>query len=150
VGFLGWLTKKFGGTKGGQKAPTATNTSSRAGSGVYDVGLAKDLRSNRVTGTHVNHAPQSRHAESLIGDFNTVNEIGHEPAIRLPISEHEAVTAAQAQRRVPASARELLADEVRILRNNTNAPNSALQELIRLNKDAHFWDYQPIERTTTR
>ena len=88
-----------------------------AQSGVYDVGLAKDLRRNPVPDTQVHHVPQSRHAESLIGDFNPRNNVGNEPAIRLPISEHEAVNAAQRSRRVAGSARDLLADEIRILRN---------------------------------
>jgi hypothetical protein len=123
---------------------------SRGGGRVYDVGLAKDLRRNSLAGTEVNHGPQSLHAESLVGDFKSVNRKGHEPAIRLPISEHRAVNAAQALRRVPASAREMLADEIRILRNNTHAPNSKLQELIRLNKDTHFWDYEAIHRQRIR
>jgi len=106
---------------------------------VYDVGLAKDLRRNPLRGTQVNHAPQSREAQSLIGDWNPVNKVGHEPAIRLPISEHEAVSAAQRMRGSTASARDLLADEIRILRGNTDAPNQALKDLIRLNKETHPW-----------
>jgi hypothetical protein len=114
---------------------------------VYDVGLANDLRKSGIPNRQVNHAPQSRQAESLIGNFNPANKVGNEPAIRLPISEHDAVNAAQRMRTAPAGARDLLADEIRILRNNTNAPNSALQELIRLNKHGHDWDYRPLHRT---
>jgi hypothetical protein len=112
-----------------------------AGRGVYGVGLAKDLRRNPILGTQVNHVPQSRQAESLIGNFSLRNNIGNEPAIRLPISEHEAVNAAQRMRRAPASARDLLADEIRILRNNTNAPNAQLKQLIELNRKLHPTDY---------
>jgi hypothetical protein len=66
------------------------------------------------------------------------NKVGNEAAIRLPVSEHLAVNAAQAARSVvPASARQLLAQDIRILRNNTEAPNSALQKLIELNKELH-------------
>ena len=108
---------------------------------MFDVGLAKDLRKASQIGTQVNHAPQSREAELLVGGFNLRNKVGNEPAIRLLTSEHEAVTAAQAARSAPASARDLLASDIRILRNNTDAPNSALQQLIQLNKDTHFWDY---------
>jgi hypothetical protein len=107
----------------------------------YEVGTANNLRKTPQKGTQVNHAPQSREAELLGGNWNGANGAGNEAAIRLPISEHETVTAAQAARSAPASARDLLASDIRILRNNTNAPNSALQELIQLNKDLHFWDY---------
>jgi hypothetical protein len=106
----------------------------------YEVGTANNLRKTPQKGTQVNHAPQSREAELLVGNWNGANRAGNEAAIRLPISEHEAVTAAQAARSAPASARDLLASDIRILRNNTNAPNSALQELIQLNRDLHFWD----------
>jgi RHS repeat-associated protein len=112
----------------------------------YDVGLANELRTNSLLGTQVHHVPQSRQAESLIGDFNLRNRVGNEPGIRLPISEHEAVNAAQRLRTAPASARDLLADEIRILRNNTNAPNSALQELIERGRGLHRYDYEPLHR----
>ena len=56
------------------------------------------MRKNPVKGTQVNHAPDFRSAESLIGDFNRRNKVGNEPGIRLPTSEHEAVTAAQRAR----------------------------------------------------
>ena len=122
---------------------SAPNSNSR----LYDVGLAKDLRKNPISGTQVNHAPQSRQAESLLGEFNVKNKVGNEPAIRLPIEEHDAVSAAQRLRTAPASARDLLADEIRILRQNTNAPNSALQDLIDLSKKRHPYDYLPLHRT---
>jgi len=112
---------------------------------VYDVGLAKDLRKTRVPNTEVNHTPASRQADSLIGDFNTKNKVGNEVAIRLPTTEHAAVTAAQAARtRTAASARELLADEIRILRQNANAPNSALRDIIRQGKELHPSDYAKL------
>ncbi len=114
---------------------------------VYDVGLAKDLRADPLEGTEVNHAPQSRQADSLVGDWNNVNNIGNEPAIRLPKEEHDAVSAAQAARsEIPAGARDLLADEIGNLRNNTGAPNSALKQLINLNKELHPYDYAPLHR----
>lgn len=111
--------------------------------GPYDVGLAKDLRRNPVPDTEVHHTPQSRRADTLVGDFNERNKVGNEPAIRLPKDEHDAVNAAQNSRpRAPASARELLHDEIQILRKNTKAPNSKLLDLIRLNKKLHPWDYR--------
>ncbi|HYP08467.1 MAG TPA: hypothetical protein VER03_19690 [Bryobacteraceae bacterium] len=134
--------------KAGRAAELAQGADAVAPSArAYDVGTANSLRSTRLRNTQVHHVPQSREAESLVGDFNRRNRVGNEPAIRLPTSEHDAVSAAQRMRGPQAGARDLLADEIRILRNNTNAPNSALQELIRLNRDRHFWDYQPLHRT---
>ena len=52
------------------------------------------------------------------------------------------MSAAQAAREVlPATARQLLAQDIRILRNYAGAPNSALQQLIELNKSLHYYDY---------
>jgi len=124
----------------------AHNTGVACDGGIYDVGLAKDLRKNPLSGTEVHHVPQSREAELLIGDFNRVNKVGNEAAIRLPWSEHQAVNEAQRVRGAMASARDLLADEIRILRNNTNVPNAKLKQLIQMNKELHFWDYLKLQR----
>jgi hypothetical protein len=78
---------------------------------------------------------------------NSQTRTAREPAIRLPKSEHDAVSAAQRLRGASASARDLLAEEIRILRNNTTVPNSALQELIDRNRDLHRYDYLPLHRT---
>jgi RHS repeat-associated protein len=111
---------------------------------VYDVGLAKDLRKNGVPGTQVNHVPGSAPASTLVGDHNPTNDFGNEASIRLPISEHNAVSKAQQALGAQKSARDLLANEARILKNLTKAPNSAIQKAIRLNKETHPWDYRKI------
>ena len=111
---------------------------------LYDVGYAKDLRNTSVPFTQVHHVGQSAQADALLGDFNAVNRVGNEPAIRITESEHTAVNAAQPNYPTPASARDLLARDITILRNETNAPNAALKELIELNKTASAlrpWDY---------
>lgn len=113
---------------------------------LYDVGLAKDLRKHPAPYTQVHHAPQSRKADTLLGDFNLKNHVGNEPAIRLSLGEHVAVSQAQSLSPVAASARELLAQEIRILRNVTEAPNEALRELIELNKRLHQSDFLPLHR----
>lgn len=113
---------------------------------VYDVGLAKDLRNKPVKGTEVNHTPGSAQASTLVATHKKTNNYGHEPAIRLPASEHGAVTKAQAALPAQASARDLLAKEVRILRKHTNAPNSKIREVIRSNKEVHPWDYKKLEQ----
>lgn len=130
------------------RAPGRTPRSNTPNSPIYEVGLANALRRNPVPGTQVNHTPQSREAELLLGDFNPRNRVGNEPAIRLPISEHTAVSAAQRARGAQASARDLLADEIRVLRNNTQAPNSTLQRLIDLSQRRHPADYAPLHRTS--
>jgi hypothetical protein len=55
------------------------------------------------------------------------------PSIALPRGEHRAIPTLRGS--YEGSARSLLAKDVMDLRNNTSAPNSALRELIRLNKE---------------
>ncbi len=113
---------------------------------LYDVGLAKDLRKNSLADTQVHHVSQSREAESLLGNFNPRNKIGNEPAIRISIDQHTAINAAQKARGASASARDLLANDIGLLRKHTDAPNSALKKLIELNKDIHRSDFLPLHR----
>jgi RHS repeat-associated protein len=134
-----------GGNSGQLHTGDALIDAVRAGQ-VYEVGYANSLRKTPVTGTQVHHVPQSRQAESLVGNFNPANRAGNEVGLRLPISEHEAVNAAQRARTAPASARDLLADEIRILRNNTQVPNSQLKQAIELNRQLHRYDYEPLQR----
>ena len=82
-------------------------------------------------------------AETLLSDFNPVNKIGYEPSIRISESEHMAINADQFNYANPTTARELMARDIRLLRNNTDAPNSALQRLIELNKQLHY-EYLPM------
>jgi len=120
----------------------------RSGERLYDVGRAYDLRKtappNQVTNVH--HVPGRRTGNTTVSDFNDAGRAGNEPAIRLSCEEHDAVTAAQRQLRIPQSARQALADEIRILRNDTNAPNSALQELFQMNRDLHKSEFFDIHR----
>lgn len=113
---------------------------------LYDVGLAKDLRANPVQYTQVHHVGQSAQAESLLGDFNGANKVGNEPSIRIAESEHAAINADQVNYSTPVSARHLLSRDIRLLRNNTDAPNSALKELIDLNIKLHPTDYRPLPK----
>ncbi len=77
------------------------------------------------------------------GDVNTV---GREPAIRVTKPEATAITQAEKLTKVPATAREALAIKIRMLREYTNAPISALKELVRLSRERHPWDYLPLHR----
>ena len=110
---------------------------------LYEVGLAKDLRKNPLPETQVNHTPQTDQAETLIGLWNSKNKTGNEAAIRLSEAEHIAVNNAQANRpRVPASAQELLDQDIEILRKYTSVPEEQIQKLITLARDLHPWDYK--------
>lgn len=56
------------------------------------------------------------------------------PAIALPEDEHDVITALQRGRDTSnMTARELLQDDIDMLRTNINAPESALQKLIDMN-----------------
>jgi len=114
------------------------------------VDTAYNLRKNPAHGvatdTIAEHSPQTKWARELIPEHSNFNAVGREPAIRVTVAEAEAITRAETLTRVPASAREALAIKIQILRQNTNAPNSALQELIRLNRETHPWDYMPLHR----
>ena len=60
---------------------------------------------------------------------------GDAPAIRLPDAEHGKITKLQEARDTSKmTPRQLLADDIRMLRNNTEAPNGPLRELIDMSK----------------
>jgi hypothetical protein len=80
----------------------------------------------------------------LIPDHSDVNAVGREPAIRVTKPQAEAITQAETVTQVPASAREALGIKIKILRNYTDAPNSALRQLIDMSKKLHPWDYMRL------
>jgi hypothetical protein len=82
--------------------------------------------------------------DNTLGNRSDLNY--NEAAIRLPKLEHDAVSAAQTARGAVASARDLLASEIRFLRGLTSAPRSRLFELITLSKDLHLTDYMSLHR----
>lgn len=57
------------------------------------------------------------------------------PSIALPRGEHSRLLTLKGD--YTGSARDLLARDIRDLRNNTNAPNSSLRQLIDLNKEMY-------------
>ena len=57
------------------------------------------------------------------------------PSIALPRGEHRAIPTKKGT--YSGSARDLLAKDIRDLRNYTNTPNSALKQLIQENKNAY-------------
>ena len=108
---------------------------------LYEVGTAAELRKVSVPGTEVNHFPGSAAASTLVGDLNPKNNFGNEAAIRLPISEHADVTAAQRALGAQASASDLLNAEKGILKASSNAPVGQIEKVERLAKDLHPYDF---------
>ena len=74
------------------------------------------------------------------------NKAGNEPAICVSREEHDLITQAQRTRTAPASARDLLADDIRMLRKHTNAPRQKMKDLIELNNKLHESDYNALHR----
>ncbi len=75
------------------------------------------------------------------------NKAENEAAIRVANEEHDLITQAQRTRTAPASARDLLADDIRMLRKHTSAPRQKMKDLIELNKKLHRPDYSDLHRT---
>lgn len=113
--------------------PSQSGGSSGSAVDAYDVGTYNELRKGSVTGDKldIHHAPQKALAMKTVAGYDSKTG----PSIALPKGEHAAVTAAQAVRNFAAgTARDLLAIDIRDLRNLTNAPNGALRSLIDLAK----------------
>ena len=96
----------------------------------YEVGTADDLwaRSVKGDGMDVHHAGQAHPMEQLVPGYDRAKG----PAITVPRGEH--VTIPTVRGPVSGTPRSQLSKDIWDLRNNTNAPNSNLQELIDLNK----------------
>jgi hypothetical protein len=96
----------------------------------YEVGRFDDLRSRSTVrdGLDIHHAPQKHPAEQVVTGYKRETA----PAIALPKDEHASILNRRGD--YNGSPRDLLAQDIRNLRDNTGAPNSALQELIELNK----------------
>jgi hypothetical protein len=97
--------------------------------------LSKTDRVNDKLGNH--HTPQKAPAKVTVGGYPQDIKAGSAPAIRLPEAEHARITSEQAKnaaKRQKMTPRQLLADDIRLLRKHTNAPNSSLQKLIDMNK----------------
>jgi len=99
----------------------------------YEVGRASDLRArSRVgDGLDIHHVGQARPLGQVVPGYSRTTA----PAIALPRAEHTAIPAMRGP--YTGSARDQLARDVRALRNHTNAPNSAIREVIELNKQMY-------------
>ena len=99
----------------------------------YDVGTAKDLHGNETTGDKldVDHVPQQKPAGQTVAGYEPKTA----PAIVLPEREHHAIVPDKGA--ATRSPRDQLAKDAKDLRNNTDAPNSKVQEVIKLNKQKY-------------
>jgi RHS repeat-associated protein len=79
----------------------------------------------------LHHAGQKHAMQQVIPDYNPQAA----PTIALPTVQHRAIPNLTGT--YSGSARDLLARDIRNLRNHTDAPNNSLRELIRLNKEAY-------------
>jgi hypothetical protein len=117
----------------------------------YEVGEYNSIKKLSVRDVReANHAPQTGQARSLIGSFKE----GRGTSISLPKEQHDLISYWQNNRRdifgrLPTSARELLAQDIRLHRMFSDAPRSSLLEIIKNEKSLNFWDYLPLHRMGT-
>ncbi len=99
----------------------------------YEVGAFDSLTKRSVVADKldIHHAAQKHPAGQVIDGYDPKNA----PSIAIPAREHRRIPTLIGEYR--KSARDLLAKDIKDLRNHTNAPNSALQDLIRLNKETY-------------
>jgi hypothetical protein len=99
----------------------------------YEVGIFSELVSRSAKGNRldIHHLVQKHPAGQVLDGYDAKTA----PSIAIPQREH---------RRIPTlkgsynqSPRDLLAKDVRDLRNYTNATNSSIKQLIRLNKEMY-------------
>ena len=93
--------------------------------GKYEVGTYDALKSKSVAGDglDIHHAMQKNPAGQAVGGYNPATG----PSIAVPRGEHSRIPTLKGE--YSGSARDLLAKDIRDLRNNTSAPNSTLREL---------------------
>lgn len=99
----------------------------------YEVGAYNELKANSLKGDmlDIHHAGQANPMGQVIPNYNRTTA----PSISLPANEHQMIPTQKGV--YEGAARDQLAKDIRDLRNYTNAPNSALQDLIRLNKEMY-------------
>lgn len=103
------------------------------GVGKYEVGVYDALKSRSVAGDglDIHHVMQKNPAGQAVRGYDPATG----PSIAVPRGEHSRIPTIKGE--YTGTARDLLAKDIRDLRNNTNAPNSALRELIDLNKQTY-------------
>jgi len=99
----------------------------------FQVGRFDELRHLSHVGDDLalHHVGQSHAMEQLISKYDTRTG----PAIAIPTAQHRAIPNLTGS--YTGTARDLLARDIRNLRNYTDAPNNSLRDLIRLNKELY-------------
>ncbi|WP_434046055.1 MULTISPECIES: RHS repeat-associated core domain-containing protein [Sorangium] len=128
----------FGAGKGLGAAAEESVVAARAAGGAprvaaYEVGTYDALKARSVVGDalDIHHVGQAHAMEQIVPGYSRASG----PAIALPRGEHALVPTLRGP--VSLSPRALLAHDIWNLRQSTNVPNGALQELIRLNKEMY-------------
>lgn len=85
----------------------------------------------RGDGLDIHHAGQKHPMEQIVEGYNPQKG----PSIAIPRREHLNIPTVKGD--YSGTARDLLAKDILDLRKYTNAPNSALRELINLNKQMY-------------
>lgn len=112
--------------KGGDEAVSVVKSVEK-----YEVGTFDDLtkRSAVGDGLDIHHVSQKQPASQLIDGYDKSKA----PSIALPSGEHKQIPTIRGSN-TAGSPRQQLAKDVWDLRQNTNAPNSSLQQLIDLSR----------------
>lgn len=113
-----------------EKQIKALTTNAEKGVAKYEVGTYDTLKSKSVAGDglDIHHAMQKHPAGQVVEGYNPATG----PSIAVPRGEHSGIPTLKGE--YTGSARDILAKDIRDLRNYTNAPNDSLQNLINLNK----------------
>jgi hypothetical protein len=98
----------------------------------WEVGNYNKLQaaSDPFDGLHLHHAGQKHPMSQLIPGYDPRTG----PSIAVPVLQHQLIPNMRGPVPAGMTARSLLAQDVRNLRNLTDAPNSALKDLVDLNK----------------
>jgi RHS repeat-associated protein len=111
----------------------------------YQVGTFDTLQGLSQVGDDlaIHHAVQQHPAGQIISGYSSNTG----PAIAVPHGEHGAIPNIRGT--YSGTARDLLARDTKNLRKYTNAPNSSLKELIKLNKQKYPKSFTKLPRKTT-
>lgn len=114
-------------------------------SSAYEVDTYNKLKAGDIKGDKLgnHHTPQKALAKTQVSGYSQTKLAGDAPAIRLPDAEHAEITRAQSKNKVARSkmsADDLLKDDIDMLRKHTNAPESSIDKLKKMNKDKYNID----------
>lgn len=99
----------------------------------YEVGPYDDLKRRSVPGDEldIHHAMQKKPAAQVVAGYDPQTA----PSIAVPADEHAQIPTLKGP--YAGTARDLLAKDIRDLRQNTSASNKCLRQLIALNKEMY-------------